>query len=284
MFKRGSQYTRADIGWICLPETGRPKGGHWDTGYVKSGNNLIIFMNIGIPGRTEHDFDNRFDENNQTVVWYGKPNAHSKQGIFKKIFSGELTPHFFARWKQSDAFTYLGIGKVITWRDGVTTKQGFETIELTVNVQDVPEIIPEISTDNNIQTHSFAFERHLEDFLITNWLKTPLGEKYDIYEVEGELVGKQFKTDTGPMDILAISKDKKEFLVVELKRDRASDAVIGQTMRYMGWVKKNLLLPGQIVKGCIIALESDRRLDDALFMTEDISFIRYEVDFRLIEH
>lgn len=97
MFKRGSQYTRADIGWIFLPETGRPKGGHWDTGYVKSDKNLIIFMNIGIPGRTEHDFDNCFDENNQTVVWYGKPNAHSEQGIFKNIFSGELTPHFFAR-------------------------------------------------------------------------------------------------------------------------------------------------------------------------------------------
>ena len=24
MFKKGSKYTRVDIGWICLPEKGRP--------------------------------------------------------------------------------------------------------------------------------------------------------------------------------------------------------------------------------------------------------------------
>ena len=52
MFKKGSKYTRVDIGWICLPEKGRPAGGDWDTGYVRIEDKLIVFMNIGIPGKT----------------------------------------------------------------------------------------------------------------------------------------------------------------------------------------------------------------------------------------
>lgn len=80
----------------------------------------------------------------------------------------------------------------------------------------------------------FALEKHLEEFLVQNWHQTELGIKYNIYEEEGELVGQQYPTDTGPIDILAISKDKTELLVVELKKGRASDAVIGQIQRYMG--------------------------------------------------
>ncbi|NBT48546.1 MAG: hypothetical protein EBT07_12155 [Actinobacteria bacterium] len=34
-------------------------------------------------------------------------------------------------------------------------------------------------------------------------------------------------------DVLAISKDKQEVLVVELKKGRASDSVVGQIQRYM---------------------------------------------------
>ena len=45
---------------------------------------------------------------------------------------------------------------------------------------------------------------------------------------------------TGYMDILAISKDKSEFLVIELKKGRASDEVLGQIQRYMGHVKTEL--------------------------------------------
>jgi restriction system protein len=81
---------------------------------------------------------------------------------------------------------------------------------------------------------------------------------------------------------LAISKDDAEFLVVELKRDQASDVVVGQIQRYMGWVKRNLCQPNQAVKGCIIAYDKDDRITDALYVAPDVSFVRYEVDFRLV--
>ena len=62
VFKIGSIYTRKSIGEVCFPGIGRPAGGNWDTGYVSVEDNLIIFMNIGVQGRTGHDFDNRFNK------------------------------------------------------------------------------------------------------------------------------------------------------------------------------------------------------------------------------
>lgn len=141
-----------------------------------------------------------------------------------------------------------------------------------------------ISTDETIEDPSvFALEEHLEEFLVENWKQTELGKNYDIYEEDGELVGQQYPTDTGPMDILAISKDKKELLVVELKKGRASDNVVGQIQRYMGFVKEELAEDNQRVKGVIIALNDDSRIKRALAVAPNIEFYRYEVSFKLFK-
>lgn len=130
---------------------------------------------------------------------------------------------------------------------------------------------------------SFAMEKHLEDFLVQNWAHTDLGKDYDIYEEDAERLGQQYPTDTGRMDILAISKDKKSLLVVELKRGKASDAVVGQILRYMGYVKEELAEAGQSVAGAIIALEDDPRIRRALAMVQNVSFYRYQVSFKLVK-
>ena len=127
----------------------------------------------------------------------------------------------------------------------------------------------------------FALEKHLEDFLVANWKHTEFGKNFDIYEDTDGQTGQQYPTDTGPMDILAISKDKKELLVVELKRSRTSDAVVGQILRYMGFVKEMLCDEGQTVRGAIVALEDDQRIRRALSMVDNVSFFRYKINFRL---
>jgi restriction system protein len=131
--------------------------------------------------------------------------------------------------------------------------------------------------------NTFALEKHLEDFLVANWSQTLLGRDYDIFSDEGELVGQQYPSDTGPIDVLAISKDRKTLLVVELKRGRASDVVVGQVQRYMGYVAGELAEEGQCVRGAIIALEDDLRLQRALSVTRNIDFYRYQVSFRLVQ-
>jgi len=141
-----------------------------------------------------------------------------------------------------------------------------------------------LSTDSTIEDPSvFALEKHLEDFLVQNWKHTELGKKFDIFEEEGELVGQQYQSDTGPIDILAISKDKKTLLVVELKKGRVSDNVVGQIQRYMGYVKDELAEPNQVVKGVIIALEDDIKIRRALSVANKIEFYRYQVSFKLFK-
>ena len=140
------------------------------------------------------------------------------------------------------------------------------------------------SSDSEIENPSmFALESHLEHFIIENWEQTILAKDYDIFQ-DGELTGKQFPTDTGPIDILAISKDKKELLVIELKKGRASDSVVGQIQRYMGYIKDEFLESGQKVKGIIIALENDTKVKRALSVTNDIDFYQYKINFDLIRN
>lgn len=139
-----------------------------------------------------------------------------------------------------------------------------------------------ISTDENIEdVATFVLEKHLEDFLVSNWKQTELGKKYEIFEEDGEIKGQQYPTDTGPIDVLAISKDKTEILIVELKKGRASDSVVGQIQRYMGYVLQELAEPHQKVRGIIIALDDDQRIRRALAVAQNIEFYRYQVSFKL---
>ena len=161
------------------------------------------------------------------------------------------------------------------------TKYGEEIARL-LGASDAPAIV---TSDPTIEDPvAFALEKHLEDFLVKNWAQTELGRKYDIFEEDGEdgEYGQQYRTDTGPIDILAVSKDKKELLVVELKKGRASDVVVGQTLRYMGFVLQELAESDQVVRGTIIALEDDQALRRALAACSNVDFYRYQVSFKLL--
>lgn len=161
-------------------------------------------------------------------------------------------------------------------------------IEITAYAEEIERLIgrdaqPAVIATNPVieDPSAFALEKHLEEFLVANWAQTDLGRDYDIFSDEGELVGQQYPSDTGPIDILAISKDRKTLLVVELKRGRASDVVVGQIQRYMGYVAGELAQRNETVRGAIIALEDDLRLRRALSVTTNIDFYRYQVSFRL---
>lgn len=141
-----------------------------------------------------------------------------------------------------------------------------------------------VSGDEVIEDpYAFAMEKHLEDFIVKNWVHTSFGKDFQVYEDNDGRIGQQYPTNTGPIDILAVSKDKKVLLVIELKRGRPSDVVVGQILRYMGYIKSDLAEEGQEVKGVIIALEEDPRLRQALKMVEFIDFYLYQVHFKLVK-
>ncbi|AOG04641.1 endonuclease NucS domain-containing protein [Bosea sp. RAC05] len=155
-------------------------------------------------------------------------------------------------------------------------------IERFLAVAPVPLTI--IGSDATIEDPAaFAMEAHLEAFLVGNWDQTELAKSFAIYEENGERVGQQYETDAGPIDILAISKDRKRLLVVELKRGRANDVVVGQVLRYMGYVKSEIAEADQTVEGAIIALHDDQKLRWALAAVPNVSFYRYEIKFKLVK-
>jgi restriction system protein len=159
-----------------------------------------------------------------------------------------------------------------------------EEIEGLLGADAIPHPTLSVSGDSEIEDPiAFALEKHLEDFLVTNWGQTVLSSEFSIYEEDGESIGQQYQTDAGIIDILAVSKDRKRLLVIELKRGRASDVVVGQVLRYMGYLKDQIAEDDQTVEGVIIALEDDRKLRWALMSVPSISFYRYEVSFNLVK-
>jgi len=123
---------------------------------------------------------------------------------------------------------------------------------------------------------SFGLEEELERFLETFWSRTDFSKEYDFVKRQMDL------DDAGQLDILAKSKDGKEYLIIELKVGRPVDTVIGQLQRYMGYLKTSGYCEnGETVRGVIIGAKDDSKVRYALQVTNNIDFYVYEMQFNL---
>jgi len=110
----------------------------------------------------------------------------------------------------------------------------------------------------------FYYEEDLENFIVDNLEKLDLGQKLKLYTDEAGATGRQYHTDSGYIDILALDKSGN-FVVIELKRDRATVDFIGQIAKYMLWVDDHLAKKlGKKVSGIIVAYRGDRALVNAI--------------------
>jgi restriction system protein len=128
---------------------------------------------------------------------------------------------------------------------------------------------------------AFVLEKYLEDFIVSNFSTIFRGQLTLYADPQQNITGQQYSTDVGDIDILAEEPATNAFVVIELKKGRESDKVVGQILRYMGWVAENLCQQGQTVKGMIICKEPDPRLSYALKMTSNIIVKYYQIDFKL---
>ncbi|MBM2803994.1 MAG: uncharacterized protein HW419_1887 [Deltaproteobacteria bacterium] len=129
----------------------------------------------------------------------------------------------------------------------------------------------------------FVLEKYLEDFIVSNFDVIFQGKLALYTDPQQDLTGQQFATDVGVIDILAQERATNSLVVIELKKGRESDKVVGQVLRYMGWIAENLCEEGQSVKGIIICREQDSRLSYALKMTTNIAVKYYRVNFQLLD-
>ena len=99
------KYTRKDVyRTIGIPED--TKGGNWDTGYTKFQNDYYIFTNIGIPGRTGHNYGNRFEGNE--LFWFAKTNTNISQPQIQELLNPPAYVYIFYRDDNSGPFTFAG--------------------------------------------------------------------------------------------------------------------------------------------------------------------------------
>ncbi|GAA3562847.1 DUF3427 domain-containing protein [Marinobacter xestospongiae] len=107
LFTIGSTYTRKDIyDLLQLPENRR--GGDWLNGYHRHGSDYYIFCNVGVPGRTGHDYENYWE--GERLVWHGKRQSHFGQEAIQNLFSGDYRALIFYREQDRAPFTYAGVG------------------------------------------------------------------------------------------------------------------------------------------------------------------------------
>lgn len=142
---------------------------------------------------------------------------------------------------------------------------------------DGPQSPPPDEPASEKATSEFAYEKDLQSFLSKNLFLIEPGLK--LFEDEG-INGIEFPAGGRLIDILAVDKNNN-YVVIELKVSRGYDRVVGQILRYMGWIEKHQTNPGQSVRGVIIAKEITDDLRLATSKVKDIDLFEYELSVSL---
>ena len=170
-------------------------------------------------------------------------------------------------WRVSNTHTPKGLAST----ENILRESGDKETEI--------ESIEEAATDRE---SVFALEKHLHEFLVDNWSVTELSNEWNLLEEDGDIIGSHYYAEeVGEIDLVAKHNREDKWLVIELKRNQTSDSTVGQILRYMSWIRKNLAAKGAKVEGLIIAHQIDRKLQYALDGLTDIKCMTYQVNFKL---
>ncbi|MCW3467052.1 HNH endonuclease [Chitinophaga nivalis] len=110
----GESYSKETLYSILQVPTEKQRG-PWNTGYVKYNNGIYLFANIGIPGRTGHDYNNTWE--GPHLVWYAKTASHIGQQLMQEMINNTTPVYIFTREADRAPFIYHGIGQSIAYED-----------------------------------------------------------------------------------------------------------------------------------------------------------------------
>ena len=154
----------------------------------------------------------------------------------------------------------------------VVTKDG---VQLADESQDVIIAEEEAATDEGGDGIQLSLERDLEQALLRKLDQIEPG--LELYEHLGAR-GQQLDTNVvGRLDLLAEDSEGR-LVVIELKAGRADDRVVGQILRYMGWVQQEIA-PAAGVRGIVVASDFTDRARYAAAAVPTVALMQYEVQF-----
>lgn len=148
--------------------------------------------------------------------------------------------------------SYLQVQNLL-WRISASTSEkevGVEEVE--TQREEIPEIL----------------EEPLREFIARN-----LG----IIEKGLKLIQTKYRTKAGEIDIFC-QDSRNKFVVIEVKRWKDSDKVIGQVLRYMGAIKEE---KSSEPRGIIVLNQEDQRLNYALSMVRNVDVKYYQLNFSI---
>jgi len=113
-FTVGSKYTKNDIYRICCVPLKKQKG-NWNTGYTNYKGDWFIFCNVGVAGRTGHDYQNRFINDN--LIWYGKNKSQIAHESIKSLLDINSNVYMFYRQEGRSPFIFGGLAFAKQYKD-----------------------------------------------------------------------------------------------------------------------------------------------------------------------
>jgi hypothetical protein len=121
-----------------------------------------------------------------------------------------------------------------------------------------PDQIPQLQALWQQTPSKHLAERNLEDFVVQRLPEIEPGLR---------LVSRQLSTQAGRLDLLCMDGGGS-YVVVELKRMQGTDQVVGQILRYMGWVRE--FYNTEKVRGIIIVGKKDPTLKYAVMAAPNV--------------
>mgnify|MGYP000726813470 CR=1 FL=1 len=210
-----------------------------------------------------YTFNRLFNEN--LKIYQSEPQGRMVLFEPKKIY-------FFSQL--GDALVKIGLGYYVLFSiahefrlefviprilyEGVDYKKG--DLQIIENFKEKVEKIKKEKEERELIFGKEELEKK-EEIVVEEDIKEYIAEHLEIIEEGLSLVGIEFQTPIGYIDILCRDKDKN-FVVIEIKREIGSYKVVGQIQKYMAWVMENLAKKeGKEVRGFIVVKEIDEELE-----------------------
>lgn len=218
MFSVGKSYSKNDIYELLqVPEESRK--GSWDTGYRSYKGDIFIFSNVGIPGRTGHNYNNYWD--GDLFVWEGKTTSHLRQPLIQKMLNPEIGQKNFLFTRTNDKFPF-------TYEGAVVVKNFEDTTPVKITWQFA--VKQYASTDDNtdlVRESEVFYEGAVHTVKLNKYERNPLARRmciehfgcfcqvcsFDFFKQYGEL-GKDY---IHVHHLVPIASIKKEYKLVPEK-------------------------------------------------------------------